>query len=130
MKDAAAHAKDDEARRAATQARNEADALVYSVEKTVKEHGATLQGEQLATVDSAIGDVKTALASNDAALTPAVERLQRVSQGLAEQLYRQTQGQPGGGASAGSGAGSPHAHGDVVEGEVVATSSVTLRAER
>ena len=115
VKDAAAHAKDDETRRAATQARNEADALVYSVEKTVKEHGATPQGEQLATVDSAIGDVKTALASNDvAALTPAVERLQRVSQGLAEQISRRAQAQPSAGA-----AGAAGGRGDVVEGEVV-----------
>ena len=44
VKDAAAHAKDDEARRDAVSARNEADALVYSVEKTIREQGAIAPG--------------------------------------------------------------------------------------
>ena len=111
VKDAAAHAKDDEARRDAVSARNEADALVYSVEKTIREQGGSLQAGQLGTVEAALGDVKSALASDDtAALKPAVERLQRVSQGLAEELYRQAQ------------PGAPNTQapeGDVVEGEVV-----------
>jgi molecular chaperone DnaK len=111
VKDAEAHAKDDVARRDGVNARNEADALVYSVEKTMREQGGSLDPEQLATVESAIGDVKTALSKDDtAALKPAVERLQRVSQGVAEQLYRKAQ----------AGQGAPNApEGDVVEGEVI-----------
>jgi molecular chaperone DnaK len=115
VKDAAAHAQDDEARRTAIQARNEADALVYNVEKTVREQGAKLQPDQLATVEQAVGDVKSALAAHDAAaLKPAVERLTRVAQGIAEQLYRQAQPAPAGDAQ-------PHGGrtDDVVDGEVV-----------
>jgi len=113
VKDAEAHARDDAARRDAVTKRNDADALVYSVEKTVRDQGGSLEAEQLATVETAVGDVKSALAKDDCtALGPAVERLQRVSQGLAEQLYRKAQGssgQPSNGAT----------EGDVVEGEVV-----------
>jgi molecular chaperone DnaK len=111
VQDAAAHARDDAARRDAVQARNDADALVYGVEKTIREHGGSLEAGQLATVESAIGDVKSALSGNDeAALEPAVERLQRVSQGLAEQIQRKAQAPQGAPAAQ---------EGEVVEGEVV-----------
>jgi len=117
VRDAELHAKEDQARRDAVHARNEADALVHSVEKTIREQGGSLQPEQLGTVEAALGDVKSAMASNDTAtLRPAVERLQRVSQGVAEELYRKAKapsGEPGGAPNATSG------EGEVVEGEVV-----------
>jgi molecular chaperone DnaK len=115
VKDAEAHAREDEERRALVTARNEADALVYSVEKAVKEQGAQLDAGEIATVEGAIGDVRTALGGEDlSALRTTTERLQRVAQGIAEKLSRQAQ--------AGSQAGSTSrqsADADVVDAEVV-----------
>jgi molecular chaperone DnaK len=107
VKEAEVNAREDQGRRDLATARNEADALVYSVEKTVKEQGAKLDSSEIATVESAIGDVRTAVASEDlAAIKTTTERLQRVSHGIAEKLYRESQPRP--------------AHeGEVVDAEVV-----------
>jgi molecular chaperone DnaK len=115
VKDAEVHAREDQGRRDLVTARNEADALVYSVEKTVKDQGATLDAGEIATVEGAIADVRTALGGDDlAALRTTTERLQRVAQGIGEKLYRQSQGP----SQQGPGAG-PSADADVVDAEVV-----------
>lgn len=61
--------------------------MLYAVEKTVREQGGQLDPTELVTVEGAIGDVRTALANSElAALTTTTERLQRVSQAVAEKL--------------------------------------------
>ena len=66
VQDAEANAREDQARRDLATARNDADALIYSVEKTVTEQGAQLDAGEIATVEGAIGDVRTALNGEDA----------------------------------------------------------------
>jgi molecular chaperone DnaK len=100
VKEAQANAREDQSRRDLAAARNEADALVYGVEKTLKEHGARLDAAEIGTIEGAVRDVRSALGSEDlAALKTTMERLQRVAQGVAEKLSRtaqqgQTQAQP------------------------------------
>jgi molecular chaperone DnaK len=109
VKEAEAHAREDQARRDLVTARNDADALVYSVEKTVKEQGARLEASELATVEAAIGDVRTALGGEDlGAIRTTTERLQRVSAGIAEKLSRASASAP-----------PPKGEADVVDAEVV-----------
>ncbi len=129
MKDAEAHAGEDEKKKAAIEARNRLDGLVYSVEKTMSENKDKLDATAAGYIDTAIAESKTALAGEDAeAMDNAFEKLQTASHKLAEVLYSQTapgEGQPdeqASSASAGadaSSAGTAEAEGDVIDAEYV-----------
>jgi molecular chaperone DnaK len=131
MKDAESHAGEDEKKKAAIEARNRLDGLVYSVEKTLSENKDKLDAAAAGELESAIADSKTALAGEDAdAMNSAFERLQTASHKLAEVLYSQT-AQSGGEAPAGEQASSATAgadgesstsasdEGDVIDAEYV-----------
>ena len=106
MKDAEAHAGEDEKKKAAIEARNRLDGLVYSVEKSFSENKEKLDATASSEIESAISDAKTALAGDDAdAMNSAFERLQTSSHKLAEVLYSQA----GAGATADAGTGSEQA---------------------
>jgi molecular chaperone DnaK len=109
VKDAEAHAADDQSRREVIEARNQADALVYQVEKTFTENKARLSASDLSRIESALEAAKTTAKGDDVnAMRQATSELQRVSHAMAESLY-QAAGQ-GAEASGGS---------DVKDGEVV-----------
>ena len=91
MKDAEAHAGEDEKKKAEIEARNRLDGLVYSVEKTLGENREKVDAAAAGEIESAIADSKTALAGTDVdAMNNAFERLQTASHKLAEALYSQT----------------------------------------
>jgi molecular chaperone DnaK len=111
VKEAEAHAADDQARREAIDARNQADALIYSSEKTLSEHRGKLAGDVAARVDAAIASAKAAVQGEDAAaIKTAAAELQSAAHAMADALYRST--------SAPGGSGSP-ADASVKDGEVV-----------
>jgi len=90
MKDAEAHAGEDEKKKATIEARNRLDGLVYSVDKSFSENKEKLDAAASGDIESAIADSKTALAGDDAdAMNTAFERLQTASHKLAEVLYSQ-----------------------------------------
>jgi molecular chaperone DnaK len=94
--DAESHAADDKSRRDAIDTRNQADSLVYQVEKTINEHRDKIAVGELSRVEAAIADVRKALDGNDIdALKRATDALQRASHGLAEGLYKGAQGAQG-----------------------------------
>ncbi|MBX7054924.1 MAG: molecular chaperone DnaK [Pyrinomonadaceae bacterium] len=91
MKDAESHAGEDEKKKAAIEARNRLDGLVYSVEKTLGENKDKVDAAAVAEIESAIADSKTALGGDDAdAMNNAFDRLQTASHKLAEAIYSQT----------------------------------------
>jgi molecular chaperone DnaK len=93
VKDAEQHAADDRSRRELIDARNQADALAYQVEKTVNENREKVAAGDLSKIDAAIADVRKALERDDVAvLKRATEALERASHGLAEALYKGGQG--------------------------------------
>lgn len=97
MKDAESHAGEDEKRKAAIEARNRLDGLVYSVEKTFNENKEKLDAAASGEIETAISEAKTALGGEDAdAMNSAFDRLQTASHKLAEVLYSQA-GAAGGG---------------------------------
>ena len=65
VRDAAEHAEEDRARRAATESRNEADALVYQGERLLKDLDDKLSDEEKADVTARIEAVKEALKGED-----------------------------------------------------------------
>jgi len=114
VKEAASHASEDQKRREVIDARNEADSLVYQVEKTMNENREKLPVGELSRVDAAIAEAREALkGENLVAIKSATEALQRASHGIAEQLYKAAQqGAPGG-------QGSPSDGSKVKDAEVV-----------
>jgi molecular chaperone DnaK len=89
VRDAEAHAADDKARREVIEARNNADALAWNVEKTVNEHRATLPADLVTRTEGAIAAVRQATAGDDAgAIRRAMDDLQAASHAMAETLYK------------------------------------------
>src|ERR1700678_3926892 len=101
VKDAETHAEEDKKRKAQVEAKNHAEALVHSTEKTLAEHGSKVgEGERRA-IENAIADLKEALKGNDAeALTAKTNALAQASMKLGEAMYKQSGEQPGGGEAA------------------------------
>src|SRR3954451_12398686 len=67
VRDAEAHAAEDKARRDAIEARNQADSLAYSVEKTVNENRDRMPAGDVSRVEAAITAVRTAAQGDDLA---------------------------------------------------------------
>jgi molecular chaperone DnaK len=102
-KDAEAHAAEDRKQRDTVEARNRADAMVYNVEKTLKEHRSKVGEAEAKEIESALEETKKAMAENDPAhINSAVDRLTTASHKLAEAMYK----------AAGPQAGSPPPSGD------------------
>ncbi len=92
VKDAEAHAADDKGRRELIDARNQADSLAYSVEKTVAESRERMPADDVARIDAAVAAVRTAAQGDDVdAIRRASDELQTASHAMAEQLYKQAQ---------------------------------------
>jgi molecular chaperone DnaK len=107
-KEAEAHASEDKAKREEIEARNQLDGMVYQVEKTLKEHGDKISGDEKTQVETAIADAKKALEGTDAAaMKSALEKLTAASHKLAEAMYK-AQTPPEGAAGAGPQADGSH----------------------
>ena len=104
-KDAEAHAADDRKQRDQIEARNRADAMIYSVEKTLKEHRSKISDAEAREIESAIEETKKAMSENDATkLNAATDKLTQASHKLAEAMYKSAQpGASGAADSAGAG---------------------------
>ncbi len=115
VKDAEAHAEEDKARREEAETRNMGDGLVYQTEKFIKDNDEKLsQGEtasKKADVESALGDLKSALAGADInAIKSATEKVSTLSQELGASLYA---------ASAAESSEAPKADDGVEDAEIV-----------
>ncbi|HEY7189324.1 MAG TPA: molecular chaperone DnaK [Vicinamibacterales bacterium] len=114
VKDAAAHEAEDKVRRDVIDARNQADSLAYSVEKTINENRDRLPAADVSRVESAITALRDAAKGDNLdAIRRASDELQKVSHAIAELLYR---GQASGQAQ---GQASKQASEDIKDGEVV-----------
>jgi molecular chaperone DnaK len=112
VKDAEAHAAEDQSRRDLIDARNQADSLAYAVEKTVNENRDRMPAGDVSRIETAIAAVRAAIAGDSLdAIRRATDELQKASHAMAEQLYKQ---QAGGSPPHGS-----SGEDDVKEGEVV-----------
>ena len=105
-KDAESHAADDRKQRDQIEARNRADAMVYNVEKTLKEHRSKISDAEAKDIEAALEETKKAMGDGDPdKLNAATDKLTQASHKLAEAMYK-TASQPGGGAgAAGAGGG-------------------------
>jgi molecular chaperone DnaK len=103
--DAEAHAADDAKFRELAETRNQADALAHATEKSLRELGDKVPGEERAKIESALADLKTAIkGDNKAAIDAKLKALSDASAGMAQRMYESQQGASGAEAS-GSAAG-------------------------
>ena len=99
VRDAEAHADEDSKKREAVDTRNQAESMVYQVEKALKENGDKIDADKKAKVESAIEDLKNALKGDDIdAIKAKQEALTNEMNAIAEQMYASQQQGPAAGA--------------------------------
>ena len=114
MKDAEAHAAEDAERKEAAESRNIAESLVYQTEKFIKENEDKISAEQKTDLESALDELKAALAADDAAgIKAGIDRVSSKSQEIGAAMYASAEPTEDAGSSAGSD------DEDIVEGEVI-----------
>ena len=88
-KEAEAHSAEDKQKREEVETRNQVDAMVYQVEKMLRENGDKISGGERGEVENALGDAKKALEGGDQkSMQTARDRLQTASHKLAEAMYK------------------------------------------
>ncbi|MBB3892683.1 molecular chaperone DnaK [Phenylobacterium haematophilum] len=105
VQEAEANKAEDEKRKAAVEAKNQAEAVVHSTEKALAEHGDKISGDDKTAIETALADVKSELEGNDAeAISAKTQTLIQASMKLGEAMYAAQQGgseeQPQGAAAA------------------------------
>ena len=91
VKDADKFAADDAKKKEEVEIKNQADTLMYSTEKSLKEFGDKVSGEDKENIQKKIDELKEALKGKDTARTKkATEELNSVSHKLAEEIYKQS----------------------------------------
>jgi len=101
VKDAESHAEEDKKRRELIDAKNQAEALIHSTEKSLADLGDKVSADDKTAVENAVSELRTALEGEDKdAITAKTEALAQVSMKLGEALYKQSaeEGEAGGAA--------------------------------
>jgi molecular chaperone DnaK len=89
-KEAESHAEEDKKKREVVDLKNQADQLIYSTEKTLKEHGDKVSAETRGNIESAANNLKEAIKGEDAdAIKKAIENLGTAGQELGKVLYEE-----------------------------------------
>src|SRR5262249_52332935 len=105
VRDAEEHSADDHRRREVAEARNQLDSVVYTTEKSLKEHGEQLDAATRSTIESALERAKKALEGQEAGeMKASAEALTQASHKLAEAIYAKAS-QSAGAGTQGNGTG-------------------------
>ena len=106
VKEAQEHAEEDRQRKEQIEARNHADSLIYSTEKSLKEHGDKVGAADRAAIEQGIADLRGVLDSADVqTLRSKTESLAQLAMKLGEAMYRAQQSEAAGGGGGDGGAG-------------------------
>jgi molecular chaperone DnaK len=123
VKDAELHAEDDKTLREKVEVKNNADSLIYSTEKSLKEMGDKVDSETKSKVDEVIDQLKKAMEGDDTAeIKRLTEELTQTSHKLAEAMYQQA-------SQAGAQAGGPDMGGDSAQGQAAAEDDDVVDAD-
>jgi len=126
-RDADSHASDDRKKKEEIESRNRADAMVYNIEKMLKEHRDKVGADDAKAVEEALADTKKAMSEGGIdRINQATSKLETASHKLAEAMYKSSS-QPSGappqggpaGDSNGAGAGESKPKDNVVDAEFV-----------
>jgi molecular chaperone DnaK len=111
VKDAEAHAEEDKKRRELVEVKNQAEALIHSTERTLKEAGDKVPAGEKQSVEAAVAALRTAIGGDEVGeIRSKTEALAQVSMRIGEAMYKAQQGaqaggEPSGGAGPGGAAG-------------------------
>ncbi|GGO84940.1 molecular chaperone DnaK [Wenjunlia tyrosinilytica] len=122
MREAEQYAEEDHKRREAAETRNQAEQLVYTTEKFLKDNADKVPGEIKTEVEAAVEDLKEKLKGEDAAaIREATEKVAATSQKLGQAMYANAQEAAAGAEAPGGGATGTEAkpEEDVVDAEIV-----------
>ena len=124
MREAEAHAAEDQKRREEVETRNRADQAIYTAEKFIKDSGDKLDPADRMAVEGAVNDVKKALEANDVTgIDRTLDALMQAQQKAGEALYKGAgdagAGAGGDGGSGGSTTGGNGQSDDVIDAEIV-----------
>ncbi len=118
VRDAEANAAEDHKAFELATARNQADAMVHSVRKALKDYGDKVAEDEKKKIESAIEATEAAIKSGDKAdIEAKTQALAEASHKLAEQMYAKEQAAAGNAGGAASGAGAGKKDDDVVDAE-------------
>ncbi|MDI6735689.1 MAG: molecular chaperone DnaK [bacterium] len=98
VQEAESHAEEDKKKKEEVEIRNQADTLIYTTEKTLKEYGDKVSEDEKKKIEDAIVELKKSLEGQDIdAIKKAIENLAQASYKIAEEMYKQAsaQQQPG-----------------------------------
>jgi molecular chaperone DnaK len=106
VRDAEEHADEDRKAKDLVQAKNEADTIIYSLEKMIKDNEGKINASEKQNIESEMSNLRTALESNDIdTIRTAKGKLEQVSHKFAERIYKEsaqsanTDANTGGGAT-------------------------------
>jgi molecular chaperone DnaK len=106
VKDAELHAEEDKKKRALVEARNHAEALINTTERTLKDGGDKVPAEEKSAIEAAIAELRGVTAGDDAgAITAKTDALGQLAMKLGEAMYKAQAASGGGDAAGGPGAG-------------------------
>ncbi|WP_395694497.1 molecular chaperone DnaK [Piscinibacter sp.] len=120
VKDAELNAAEDHKKLELVQARNQADAMLHSVKKSLAEHGDKLEGAEKEKIEAALKEVEEAIKGEDkAAIDAKTEALMTASQKLGEKVYADAQAAQAAAGAAGSPEGAAQAEAKPADDNVV-----------
>ena len=122
VKDAEAHAEEDRQRRAEAETRNNADSLVYQIEKMIRDNGDKIPSDEKIRLEAALADLKTSIAGSDLEeIKRNTENLATASQSASQKLYEAAAAANASeGAGSGPSDGSSAGHDDeIIDAEIV-----------
>ena len=123
IRDAEAHAEDDRKRREEAEVRNNADSLVYQMEKVLRDNADKVDDADRATVEGPLAELKTALAGSDIdAIRASHEKLSAASQAFSQKLYESAARDENAAGTSASGQqtnGGTASDDDIVDAEIV-----------
>ncbi len=115
VKDAESFASEDKARKESIEAKNHADSLIYSTEKSLKEYGDKISDSERGAIESAIADLKATVEKGDSdEIKAKTEALSNAAMKLGEAMYKAS---AEGSAAADGGSAEAGADDNVVDAE-------------
>jgi molecular chaperone DnaK len=129
VRDAEVHTEEDKKKKELVEARNQADTLIYTTEKTLRDMGDKVDQATKTDIEAHIQKLKEAMEGTDAqAMKTRSDELMRASHKLAEAMYAQA-GAAGAGAGAGAGAAGAEAQAQKPEEDVVEAEFEEVKEE-
>ncbi len=93
VKEAEAHAEEDKKKKALVEARNKADQMIYTTEKTLREYGDKISEDEKKNIQEKMEKVKQAAKGESTdEINRSIDELMQASHKIAEQMYKQTAG--------------------------------------